>query len=122
VFLDPDGLLNVEGDVTHLGGEQVAIFEITGPANTVFDIIQPVSILITSTTNSADTMVVDNFFNIWELIGAGIFQTDDDGVVEMELGAELHVAPNQPAGFYTGTFQVTVDFSGGGGGGPLPQP
>jgi hypothetical protein len=119
VIVDPRSDVSTTGGVTHLEGEQAATFTVTGPISQICTLDLPTAISVTSTTNNADTMIVDTFTSFPDSASCTIGVT---GSFTLGIGGTLHVAANQPTGFYTGTFDVTVDFAGGGGGGPIPLP
>jgi hypothetical protein len=90
--------------VTHLGNHHQAEFEVFGePFRNVVMTLPATGITISSNSNS---MLVDTFTQA----GASIFPIPADGSFGFGVGATLHVGANQPTGFYTGTFDMTVSY------------
>ncbi|MEL6322777.1 MAG: DUF4402 domain-containing protein [Pseudomonadota bacterium] len=68
---------------------------------------------ITVSDNAGNTMTVDTFVgagsgndNVWR----GWQRIRDNGIVRFNVGATLHVKPNQPPGIYTGTFSFSIEY------------
>ena len=79
-----------------------ASFNVTHPGGTfgsTYGLVLPASVTITSGANS---MVVDNF--TWGYFWVSFFPI----LVQVDVGATLHVGASQPVGTYSGTFNVTV--------------
>jgi spore coat protein U-like protein len=84
------------------GATSNASFNVTHPGGTfgsTYGLVLPASVTITSGSNS---MVVDNF--TWGYFWVSFIPI----LVQVDVGATLHVGASQPVGTYTGTFNVTV--------------
>lgn len=88
-----------------------ARFTVVGEPNRYYTIADPGQIWINNGENSV--MRVDTFF------GAGSANETDwrgwqrlrgSGIARFNVGAILHVNPNQPVGTYTGSFTITVEY------------
>ncbi|MEL6215615.1 MAG: DUF4402 domain-containing protein [Pseudomonadota bacterium] len=88
-----------------------ARYRVTGEPNRVVDYSNPTQITISSP--AGDTMTVDTF------VGAGSgndtayrgFQTlRSSGLARFNVGATLHVNPDQAPGVYTGTYTITASY------------
>jgi hypothetical protein len=107
VVVSPAGVRSTPGGVVLLSGGTVssAAFSLTesgsGTALTWTSISLPASATLTS---GAASMTLTNFTSN----PTGTF--DGSALRELTVGATLNVSPNQPAGNYTGTFSVTVDY------------
>jgi len=92
-------------------GHTPASFEVTGTPNAGFYIKLPTddggpSIPLTGPTD-ADPMEITSFVH-----GAGESPAlDENGKKQFSVGGTLAVNPNQPAGIYTGTFDVIVAYN-----------
>lgn len=103
VVISPAGAKTVTGGATDLGGTAgAARFRISGTKNTSYSCTLPGSIQVTSGANSA---TVDTFTTSPGLAG----NLGASGKVTMNIGATLHLAVNQAAGTYSGTFDLTCD-------------
>ena len=82
-----------------------ASFNIYGAANTTYTVTLPdtEAVIISSGSN---TMTVQSF----TVYPPGSVTLDNLGKATFNIGGTLKVEPNQPAGSYTGTFQVTVAY------------
>ena len=81
-----------------------AAFVVRGGASEAYAITLPASATITS---GANTMTVDNFTHD----AGGSPTLDGTGNDGFNVGATLNVGASQPAGSYSGTFSVTVDYN-----------
>ncbi len=84
---------------------QQAVFKVTGDALALFDITLPTDNTI-ELTSGANTMTIATFTSSPSGSGQILFT----GFSFVSVGATLAIAANQPAGTYTGTFDVTVDY------------
>jgi hypothetical protein len=84
-----------------------AAYDITGDINATYAITIDASTTITNGTPAED-MTVNNFVCSY----AGLTSTlDGVGADNFTVGATLNLAAAQPAGTYTGTFDVTVAYN-----------
>ena len=84
---------------------QQAVFKVTGDAFALFDITLPPNNTI-ELTSGANTMTIETFTSSPSGSGQILFT----GFSFVSVGATLTIGANQPAGTYTGTFDVTVDY------------
>jgi hypothetical protein len=87
-------------------GVAAARFTVTGEAGSDYTVTLPASAVITNGT-PADDMTIDNFTSS-PSGGAGHLTVTTQTVY---VGGTLNVAAAQPAGIYTGTFNVTVSYN-----------
>jgi hypothetical protein len=86
------------------GTVSAAEFTVTGANATTYAITLPSSTTITSSSN---TMTLDTY-----LTNIGTTGTlSGSGTQSFYVGSTLHVAAAQPAGSYTGSFSVTVNYN-----------
>lgn len=106
VTVDAFGSRTVSGCAELLGGGtvQAASFTVGGDANANYAMTLPAT---SSITLGANSMVVDSFTSS----PSGTGTLDQFGNDTLTVGATLHVGASQPAGTYTGTFDVTVDYN-----------
>jgi len=88
-----------------------ARFKTIGSCGQIVDITDPGSITITD--GSGNNMIVDTFVGAgsgndtawrgWQLLRSS-------GINRFNVGATLHVKANQPPGYYSGTFTVSVNY------------
>ncbi len=108
VVLSPGNAITTT--LTHLGGNSVPTFNVTGEPNSTYSVTLP-SETLTLTHDGSGTLsgtttvlTVDTFkSNSNETLSAS-------GTESFQVGATLNVAANQAGGVYTGTFAVTVDY------------
>jgi hypothetical protein len=81
-----------------------AAFTITGNDNKVTILTLPADGAV-SLVSGANRMALNNFAS--SLPGGGVLPP---GTQSVTVGATLQVAPNQPRGNYSGTFQATIEF------------
>lgn len=99
-----NGSITMMGTATHAGGTfGQASFEVTGPPNRwiTFNFGAP-SILLTN--GAGQVMRVERFKPF------GYQRISAQGMRQLRASADLLVGANQPPGFYTGEFNVTIDF------------
>ena len=87
------------------GGEVQGIFDVTGAINANYAVASPDGTTTTTLTGPGPAMTVDAFTTA--------HNTALDGVGHdlLSVGATLHVAANQTAGSYVGTYPVTVNYN-----------
>ena len=98
-------------DLTCLEPGNRARFKVIGEPNRYYTISDPGQIWIQNGSNN--NMRVDTFFgagsgNETEWRGWQILRST--GIARFNVGAILHVNPNQQPGTYTGTFTLTVEY------------
>ena len=103
VVVSPANVKTFTGPLTFGNGvTSNASFNVTHPGGTfgtMYGVILPATINITSSTSS---MVVDTFD--WTPTLVSLFPI----LVRVDVGATLHVGPAQPVGTYIGTFNITI--------------
>ena len=84
---------------------QASAWSVTGIPGAPFAITLPTSVTI---NNGVENMTVTNFGR-----SGGLAQQylDAAGNASFNVGARLNVGANQPAGIYSGTFNVTVNYN-----------
>ncbi len=107
VVLTATGTRSKTGGVTlsnvNTGGP--ASFTVSGDGTATYAITLP-STPTTLTDGGTNNMTVDTFTS--QPAGTGALT---GGTQTLTVGATLHVGANQPAGNYTGTFSVSVDYN-----------
>jgi len=102
VTVAPSGARSL-ATVTALGsGESAATYNVTGDVGRAYSVDLPTE--ITLGDGGANSMTVDDFTHNASLTLTG-------GAETFGVGATLNVGANQPAGTYTGTFNVTVAYN-----------
>ena len=98
------GAKSVTGGVFDFGGiSNAASFEVKGKKNTPYTIILPGSVTLSSGGN---TMTLGSFTS--NPSGTGIIGSTGNDT--LQVGATLQVGVNQPAGTYSGIFDVIVNY------------
>ncbi|MEO0466737.1 MAG: DUF4402 domain-containing protein [Pseudomonadota bacterium] len=88
-----------------------ARFKVIGEPNRYYTIADPGQVWIQNGSNN--NMLVDTFFGAGsgnETEWRGWQKLRSSGIARFNLGAILHVNPNQQPGTYTGTFTLTVEY------------
>lgn len=88
-----------------------ARYTVTGEPLRYYTISDPGSITISNGAGS--TMMVDTFFGAGsanDTVWRGWQRLRSSGLTRFNVGAVLHVNPNQPIGIYTGTYTLTVEY------------
>lgn len=84
---------------------QASAWSVTGIPGAPFAVTLPTSVTI---SNGTENMTVNNFTRT----GGSLPQNlDAAGNASFNVGARLNVGANQPAGIYSGTFNVTVNYN-----------
>lgn len=83
---------------------RVSTWVVTGIPGAPYAVTLPTSIVI---SNGTDIMYVRTFGRS----GQTLLFLDAAGNGSFNVGAALHIGANQPAGIYTGTFNVTVGYN-----------
>jgi len=96
----------ISGGVTLANGivATPSSFDVTGSADSTYAITLPTSITLLGV---GPPMVVDGFVS--DPSGNGLLSPQ--GTQTFPVGATLHVGVNQPAGEYTGTFDVNIAYN-----------
>ncbi len=104
IVLDTTGGRSVTGDAEAVtGGTQAAgVYNVTGSGTKAYSISFPANATISSAGNN---MTVDNFTH-----DAGVTPALSGGADTFNVGARLNINPSQPAGAYTGTYTLTVNY------------
>ena len=115
VTLDATGTISGDsnGSVTPSGGEQNAVFVVTGTAFEKLQVqeIHDITITTSSGGNGKDKMKIKKIevsVSGTPLANNGTFTLPLDGEVELTVGGTLEVAGDNIAGVYSGTFDVTI--------------
>jgi hypothetical protein len=107
VTITPAAVLSSTGTITLLAQAPtaaVASYDVSGDVSANYAITLPANTTITS---GANTMTVNNF-----LSSGGLNHTlDAAGLETFTVGATLNLITGQPAGSYTGTYDVTVAYN-----------
>lgn len=88
-----------------------ARYKVVGTPRLYVNISDPGSITVSD--GSGNTMTVDTFTGAGsgnDTAWRGWQRLRSTGISRFNVGANLHVKPNQPPGHYTGTFVVSVDY------------
>lgn len=85
-----------------------AIWQVTGVPNAPFEVTLPSSNSVTIANGSGDSMSVTNFTRTG---GSTQLFLDASGAETVNVGARLEVGANQPAGLYSGTYNITVAYN-----------
>lgn len=85
-----------------------AQFLITGRKNASYTVSLPANGSATLRASGKPAMTLDFVSSPANTPSAGLL--DKNGMQTLNIGATLHVGANQPAGTYSGTFNVTVDY------------
>ena len=86
-----------------------SIWSVTGVNSAPYAVTLPAanSVSLTNTGGAGETMTIGSFHRS----GGTHLALDAAGVDSFNVGATLNVGSNQPAGIYTGTFDVTVSYN-----------
>lgn len=83
---------------------QASSWVVTGIPGAPYAVTLPTSVTI---NNGTENMTINNFARS----GSSQLALDAGGNGNFTVGARLNVGANQPAGIYTGTFNVTVNYN-----------
>ena len=112
IILTPQSTISVMGSVFKGPGTfNAASFYVAGDQNAAFTITLPAKPVLLTHTNSAKTMMVDDWVSVPTTdIGAGMLQ---GGYQIVLVGATLNVGTleDNPVGVYTGTYEISFDFN-----------
>jgi hypothetical protein len=106
--ISPGGLRSQTGAVVLVGQGSTysaALFNVSGTANASYTITLPLNNTVTLVDAASHTMALNSFVSSPSsgLLSGG-------GVQTIRIGATLVVGSGQPAGSYSGTFNVTVNY------------
>ncbi|GAB2197369.1 DUF4402 domain-containing protein [Sessilibacter sp. MAH4] len=105
----PNGT-NTRSNILQTVAGTPAEWSVTGVPNAPFSITFPTSINI-STADGENTMRVDNFNTNFRSGTVDQTALDGSGERTVLVGARLVVNANQPAGIYSGQYQMTVAYN-----------
>ena len=105
VAISSAGVLTCGAPLSCFGSNSAAAFSVTGNKDAFYNITLPGSATV---TNGANTMTVDTFED--SKGGVGQLPFAPQATDNFTVGARLNVGAGQPAGSYTGTFTVTVNY------------
>lgn len=104
VVLTPAGTTTASAGANASGSPTAGDFDVTGSGSLTYSISYPISATLTSP--ASDTIIVDTFTD--NLGGSGSLTL---GLQSFTVGATLQIGINQPAGLYSGTYAVTVNYN-----------
>ena len=109
VLDESDGRTTTGGAALVLGGTVTsASFDVTGDNNATYAFTDPGTVTLTS---GGDTMDVDTWTGLSATSGTATLLLDGTGADTMTIGATLNMIAAQPAGDYTATFNLTIDYN-----------
>jgi hypothetical protein len=108
VVISPEGSRSATGDVVLISASDgaAAQFTISGDADFAYSIDLPSDGTVELSDSAGHSMTINGFTSSPPLFG----QLSSLGSQELAVGATLNVGANQPAGNYSGTFLVTVNY------------
>lgn len=111
VTISPQSARTATGDVTLMTGGQFsqgssAVFDVSGSANTTYQITLPADNEVTLTGSQGGSMSVSSFTSS----PSGQGQLSSLGTQTLYIGATLGVGSSQAPGAYSGSFNVTIVF------------
>lgn len=104
VVVNPDGSITCDSNLTCSGVSEPSASSISGDPLKTFTITIPSG--AETVDDGANSMTVDGFTSSPETSGTFF----GDGTATVFIGATLHVAANQPAGAYSGSFDIGVQY------------
>lgn len=111
IILTPQNTISVQGSVFKGSGNyNAASFYVSGDVDAAYSISLPVSPVILKHISDAKTMIVEDWMSVPAPgTGTGMLQ---NGFQVVYVGATLKVGTlyDNPAGIYTGTYNITFDF------------
>jgi len=112
IILSPQNTVSVLGSIyTGSGVRNAASFYVTGSVDVAFSITLPAGPVVLSHVSSPRTMTVKDWVSVPSPgVGTGMLQ---NGFQVVYVGATLKVGPleDNPAGIYTGSYNITFDFN-----------
>ena len=107
---EADGRTVAGGAALVLGGTVTsASFDVTGDNNATYAFTDPGG--ITLNDGGVNNMTVNTWTALSVTSGTSTLTLDGTGADTMTLGATLNMLAAQPAGDYTGTFNLTIDYN-----------
>ena len=104
VILSPEEKTSISGNAHYNGEQSSARFEVTGIANSSYNIVIPDTVQISKGSGS---LTLKNFTHSYGK-GSGTIKSNGEDV--FYVGASLEIPEDTVVGFYSGTFNVTVDY------------
>jgi Mat/Ecp fimbriae major subunit len=107
VTLTPDGSggsVSVGSGMSHFGGQQEAVFTVTGATSTAYTFSVTSGGNLSGPTGSGTLTMTPTYSH------NAASSLDGSGSDVVEVGASVVVAADQEAGAYSGTFTVTVNY------------
>lgn len=105
IYVNHGGTTSASNALSTLPGT-AGSWDVTGVPNAPYDIVFPANVTLTSA--EGNNMTVDQFNRT---NGSHQQYLDAAGQDTFSVGARLTVGKNQPAGAYTGEYQVTVSYN-----------
>lgn len=112
IILTPQSTLSVQGSiVTAAGSHNAAIFAVSGDEDASYSISLPADPVVLKHTSSEKSMIIEEW-NSYPVPGPGNGRLQN-GYQMVNVGATLKVGTihDNPAGVYTGTYEITFDFN-----------
>jgi hypothetical protein len=109
VTISAGGVRTASGGVVllSLGGGSPAQFSLSGEPNRVYSIGLPAEGSVVLTSSAGQIMPLQSFSST----PSGTGQLSSGGFQTISVGATLGVAPGQPVGSYSGSFQVFLNYN-----------
>jgi len=107
VTLTPDGSggsISVDSGMIHFGGQQEAVFTVTGAASTSYTFSVASGGALSGPSGSGTLTMTPTYSH------NAASALDGSGADVVEVGASVVVSSNQEPGTYSGTFTVTVNY------------
>lgn len=114
VSLAADGTLDCsDANATCVGTTGVPTFDVGGTASKAVTVNLPAASVDLLHTNGTDAVTLDGFVTDAAANGAGDPEVtlDATGAASFSVGGDLNIDATDPAGVYTGTFNVSVEYS-----------
>lgn len=108
IVIGADGARSATGavEVSSLDGGSAAAFTVGGEANATFAVTLPSSATLTRAGDETETISVDAFAS--NPSGPALLGGGDH---TLSVGATLTLGESQPAGTYSGTFDVSIEYN-----------
>ena len=109
VVLSPGGVIT-STTLTHLGGNSVPTFNVTGEPNSTYSVTLPTASINLVHDGSGILSGTTTTLSVSDFLENSTETLSELGKESFQVGATLNVAANQAGGVYTGTFDVTVAY------------
>lgn len=108
VVISPSGARSARGDVVLVSSDlgRPAQFTVSGDPDFTYSITMPTDGAIVLSDGAGHSMTISTFTSSPALTG----QLSVAGTQQISVGATLNVGASQPAGNYSGSFPVTVNY------------